>query len=83
MYKESTGVIEMKKIYYWCTWIPSLKSLHQARSVNTRQENNSQRHSFQNSEEARDQSKKNVVEEKEVRHDGKQPPANKPTKNKK
>ena len=57
-----------------CTWVPFLKSLHQRCSVNTRQKNNSQEHSFENTQEARKDSEKNVVEEKEVRHDAEEPP---------
>ena len=64
--------MKMKKLK--CTWVPVLKSLHQKCPVNTRQKNNSQEHSFENTQEARKYSEKNVVEEKEVGHDGEEPP---------
>jgi len=59
------------------TLVPRLKSLHQGGPVNARQEHNTQEHSFKDSPKTREQSKKNVVEEKEIRHDREQPAAEK------
>jgi len=57
--------------------IPSLESPHPGCSVNTSQEQHSQEHAYNNSLKTRDEPKKDVVEEKEERHDGEKPPARK------
>lgn len=52
------------------TTVESLVAWHQGRPVNARKKQNSQNRPKHNAKGAGKNSKKNVVEEKEVRHDG-------------
>ena len=54
------------------TFDPSLESLHHGRAVDTRQEHNTWKHSFQNANKTGEHSKENVVEKEQVSHDGEQ-----------
>ena len=53
------------------TTVESLVAWHQGRPVNARKKQNSQNRPKHNAKGAGKNSKKDVVEEKEVRHDGK------------